>query len=395
VEGSSLSAHPTGDARPVVAAVLGTRPEAVKLVPVVRELREHKDALRTVVISTGQHREMLDQVLRPFDISVDHDMALMQPSQSLYELSSRSILAFENVLAQFAPRLVLVQGDTTTAFIGALAAFYSKVPVAHVEAGLRTGHKYSPFPEEINRRLITVLADMHFAPTAENRQNLLREGIPAEKIFVTGNTGVDMLLAARDVGPKSASKLLALDGKRLILVTVHRRESFGEGFSEIFHALRDLAVAVPDALIFFPVHLNPNVRQPAHDILGGTPNIILTEPLDYFAFVDAMSQAALILTDSGGIQEEAPTLGVPVLVLRKQTERPEGLASGNIRLAGVDRRSIVEQALRILESPSVATHNPSANPYGDGKASARIVKEVLRFLELPDHGKYDGVGEFR
>ncbi|MBI2677650.1 MAG: UDP-N-acetylglucosamine 2-epimerase (non-hydrolyzing) [Candidatus Koribacter versatilis] len=386
---------PAGGPKKVAALVLGTRPEALKLVPVLRELRRHRDHLRTLVISTGQHREMLDQVLRPFDLSVDHDMSLMQPGQSLYALSSSALLAFEGVLAQFRPDLILVQGDTTTAFMGALAAYYAKLPVGHVEAGLRTYDKYSPFPEELDRRLISVVADLHFAPTSESRQNLLREGVPAANVFVTGNTAVDMLLAALEVGPGHRDKLPSLEGKRLVLVTIHRRESFGEGLREIFHALRDLAAAVPDALIFFPVHLNPNVRQPAQEILGSTANIVLTEPLDYLSFVHAMSRAELILTDSGGIQEEAPTLGVRVLVLRNHTERPEGLRIGTIQLAGTGRRSIVEHAVQALGSSARASRKPPPNPYGDGKASGRIVKQVLRFLGLPDQGIYSTLGEFR
>ena len=383
------------NSRPVVAAVFGTRPEAIKLVPVIRQLQRHGDLLQTVVISTGQHREMLDQVIGPFNISVDHDMSLMEPGQSLYKLSSNAILAFEDVLMRFRPNLLLVQGDTTTAFIGALAACYAKVPVGHVEAGLRTDDKHFPFPEEINRRLISVTTELHFAPTNGNRQNLLGEGVPTDMIFVTGNTAIDTLLATMELKRKSEDALPALEGKRLVLVTVHRREVFGEAIREMFYALRDLAGAVPDVLILFPVHLNPRVRNPAQEILGSSANIVLTEPLDYFSFVHAMSRAHLILTDSGGIQEEAPTLGVPVLVLRNQTERPEGLATGIVQLAGTDRRAIVEHAVRVLTAPPTAKHTNRTNPYGDGKASARIVKEVLRFLKLPDHGIYDGIGEFR
>ncbi len=383
------------NSRSVVATVFGTRPEAIKLVPVVRELQRHDDSLQTIVISTGQHREMLDQVIGPFKISVDHDMSLMEPDQSLYKLSSRAILAFEEVLTRFNPNLLLVQGDTTTAFIGALAAYYAKVPVGHVEAGLRTHNKHFPFPEEINRRLISVATELHFAPTNGNRRNLLREGVPADTIFVTGNTAIDTLLAALELRRNFTDELPALDGKRLVLVTVHRRESFGETVREMFYALRDLAAAVPDALIFFPVHLNPNVRKPAQEILKSSANIVLTEPLDYFGFVHAMSCAHLILTDSGGIQEEAPTLGVRVLVMRNQTERPEGLETGMVQLVGTDRRAIVEHAVRVLTARTTAKDNNRTNPYGDGKASARIVKAILHFLKLPNRGVYDEIGEFR
>jgi UDP-N-acetylglucosamine 2-epimerase (non-hydrolysing) len=322
-------------------------------------------------------------------------MSLMEPGQSLYKLSSKALLAFENVLMKFKPNLLLIQGDTTTAFIGALAAYYAKVPVGHVEAGLRTNNKHFPFPEEVNRRLISVTTDLHFAPTNGNRQSLLREGVPTDTIFVTGNTAIDTLLASLELKRKSADELPVLDGKRLVLVTVHRRESFGEAIREIFYALRDLAAAVPDVLILFPVHLNPNVRKPAQEILGSSSNIVLTKPLDYFGFVHAMSCAHLILTDSGGIQEEAPTLGVRVLVLRNQTERPEGLATGIVQLVGTDRRAIFEHAVRALTDRPAAKNSNGKNPYGDGKASARIVKEVLRFLGLPDRGVYDGLGEFR
>lgn len=381
--------------RPVVAVVFGTRPEAIKLVSVVRELQRHRDLLRTVVITTGQHREMLEQVIVPFGIAVDCDMSLMAPGQSLYQLSSKAILGFEGVLMRFMPNLVLVQGDTTTAFIATLASHYAKVPVGHVEAGLRTNNRHFPFPEEINRRLISVTTDLHFAPTNGNRQNLLREGISSETIFVTGNTAIDTLLASRSLARTSADGLPKLDGKRLVLVTVHRRESFGEALREMFYALQDLAAAMPDLLIFFPVHLNPNVRKPAQEILGSSANIVLTEPLDYFRFVHAMSCAQLILTDSGGIQEEAISLGVPVLVLRNETERPEGLETGIIHLAGTNRRAIVEHAIRLLTTRNTGGMCDIQNPYGDGKASARIVKEVLRFLGLPDRGMYDEIGEFQ
>ncbi len=385
---------PANDSRPVVAAVIGTRPEAIKLVPVVRELQRHKDSLHTVVLSTGQHHKMLDQVIEPFHIRVDHDMSLMAPDQSLYQLSSSAILAFENVLARFKPNLLLVQGDTTTAFIGALAAFYAKVPVGHVEAGLRTHDQHFPFPEEVNRRLIAVTTELHFAPTDGNRQNLLREGVPGDKIFVTGNTAIDTLLAALELKREPAERLPSLDGKRLVLVTLHRREVFGPALGEMFHALRDLAAAVPDALILFPAHLNPNVRMLAQEVLGSSPNIVLTEPLDYFSFVHAMSRAHLILTDSGGIQEEAPTMGVRVLVLRDQTERPEGLQTGGVQLVGTGRRAIVEHAMRALSTPAT-TEAGRINPYGDGKASARIAQQVLRFFGLPEGGAYAGIGEFR
>jgi len=389
----SATAKPSNP-RPVVAVVFGTRPEAIKLVPVVRELQRHDKGLQTVIVSTGQHRTMLDQVIGPFKIGVDYDMSLMEPGQSLYQLSSKAILAFEDVLAIFRPNLLVVQGDTTTAFIGSLAAHYAKAPVAHVEAGLRTNTRLFPFPEEINRRLISVMTELHFAPTKGNRQNLLQEGVSSDAIFVTGNTAIDMLLSTLELARRPAARLPSLDGKRLVLVTVHRREVFGEEIREIFHALRDLAAAMPNVLILFPTHLNPNVREPAREILGSSSNIVLTEPLDYIDFVHAMSCARLILTDSGGIQEEAPTLGVRVLVLRNQTERPEGLETGVVQLAGTSRGAIVEHAVRALSAGETGGRWNLTNPYGDGKASARIAKQILRFLKVPDHGAYDGVGEF-
>ena len=381
--------------RPVVAVVFGTRPEAIKMIPVIRELNLHNETIQTVTISTGQHRQMLDQVLVPFQVTVDYDMCLMEPRQSLFALSSHAMAAFERVLTTYKPSLVLVQGDTVTAFVGALCASYAKIPVGHVEAGLRTNNKHFPFPEEINRRLISVTTDLHFAPTEGNRQNLLREGIGAEKIFVTGNTGIDALVAALKL--RVPVKLPLLNGNRLVLLTLHRREIFGDGVREILFAVRELATAVPDIVVLYPVHLNPNVRTPAREILSGVDNVIMTEPLDYFTFVHAMSSAHLILTDSGGVQEEAPTFGAPVLVLRKETERLEGLQAAAVRLAGTDRSTIVRNAIMVLANQNRCRYPAGAanNPYGDGKASARIVQQILRFFQIPDHGIYDGLEGFR
>jgi UDP-N-acetylglucosamine 2-epimerase (non-hydrolysing) len=363
---------------PTVAVVFGTRPEAIKMVPVIRALEAHQ-GLRVRVVSTGQHREMLDQILGPFGVRVDHDMQLMEPNQTLYGLSSRAIRAFEEVLVQHRPDLVLVQGDTTTAMLGGLCAYYGKIPVGHVEAGLRTGNKQFPFPEEINRRLLSVLADLHFAPTEANRRALLAESIPDENIFVTGNTVIDTLqLALRMELPPAP---VDLAGRRMVLVTAHRRESFGEPMREMFLALRELAESHADVLVVYPVHLNPNVRAPAGEILGGVPNIHLCEPVDYFTFVRLMSLADLILTDSGGVQEEAPSLKVPVLVLRNETERMEAVAAGTVRLVGTQREDIVREARRLLESPSEREKMTSAvNPYGDGNAAVRIANHVARRL---------------
>ena len=364
-----------------IAVVFGTRPEAVKMVPVIKELQK-SDSFAVITISTGQHREMLKPILERFNISVDHEMDLMEPNQSLYRLSSKAIAAFEDVLRKCSPRLLLVQGDTTTAFLGALCAFYGKISVGHVEAGLRTDDKYFPFPEEINRRLITTVSDLNFAPTEGNKQNLLREGARPESIFVTGNTGIDTLVLASQIDhPFSLSKI-GLSGKRLVLITIHRRESFGITMEGIFRAFRDLAEKYNDIELVYPVHLNPHVRKPAHDILGNVPNIHLIAPMEYFDFVQAMKRAYLILTDSGGIQEEAPTLGVPVLVLRNETERPEAVEAGTVRLVGTSREAIVAESSKILDDPKERLKLTQAtNPYGDGNAAPRIVGHIMKFLK--------------
>jgi UDP-N-acetylglucosamine 2-epimerase (non-hydrolysing) len=370
--------------KPMVAAVFGTRPEAIKMVPVIRELQT-RDSIETVVISTGQHKEMLVQMLERFRIRVDFEMDLMEPNQSLYRLSSKAITAFERVLGQCRPSLLMVQGDTTTAFLGALCAYYGKIPVGHVEAGLRTNDKYFPFPEELNRRLITTVADLNFCPTSGNKENLLREGVPETSIHVTGNTGIDtLLLTAKQEHPFPLPRL-NLQGKRMILCTLHRRESFGEPMLRIFSAIRELALSYSDVEVVYPVHLNPNVQGPAHEILGGVPNVHLVGPMDYFDFVQLMSRAYLILTDSGGVQEEAPTLGVPVLVLRNETERPEAVEAGTVLLVGTRREDILAQSRLILEDAEARGRLcGAANPYGDGNASPRIVDEVLRFLRPSD-----------
>jgi UDP-N-acetylglucosamine 2-epimerase (non-hydrolysing) len=364
----------------IVAVVFGTRPEAIKLAPVVKELNKHPE-LRTVTISTGQHREMLAPILERFGIGVDVEMDLMEPNQSLYRLSGKTIAAFEGVIDKTKPSFLLVQGDTTTAFLGALCAFYGKIPIGHVEAGLRTRDKYFPFPEEINRRLITTLTDLNFAPTPGNRDNLIREGIRPETIIVTGNTGIDALLFATGSGHPFPLPALNLGGKRLVTVTMHRRESFGEVMEGILLALREIAQTYPDVEMVYPVHLNPNVREPANRILGNVPNVHLVDPMDYFDFVQLMKRSYFILTDSGGIQEEAPTLGVPVLVIRNETERPEAVEAGTVRLAGTSRERIVEQARELLDNEKLCTSVARApNPYGDGRAAERIVASIETFL---------------
>lgn len=374
---------------------MGTRPEAIKLLPVLRELGRHKAVIRTLVVSTGQHRQILKQVVGPWRVKVDYDMRLMRPDQSLYSLSARAIAGFERTLAKYRPDMVLVQGDTTTAFVAAFCAAYAKIPVGHVEAGLRTGNRRFPFPEELNRCLISTLAELHFAPTASSRENLLREGVPASKIFVTGNTAVDSLLACLEELRRNSRKgISAPPNSRLVLVTLHRREIFGERLKELLHAVRELALSTPNLFVLFPVHPNPNVRKPARKVLGDLPNVRLAEPLDHFQFIDAMLRSQLILTDSGGIQEEAPTIGVPVLVLRERTERPEALENGSVKLAGTDREAIVREARRLLADNPGSVKRSAVNPYGDGRAAARIAKQVLRFLGVSDKGIYSTLAEF-
>jgi UDP-N-acetylglucosamine 2-epimerase (non-hydrolysing) len=370
--------------KPLIAAVFGTRPEAIKMVPIIRALRA-RDEFSTLVVSTGQHKQMLAQILGRFEIKVDHEMDLMEPNQSLYRLSSKAIAAFEQVLVANKPDMLLVQGDTTTAFLGALCAFYAKIPVGHVEAGLRTGDKYNPFPEETNRRLITAVAHLNFCPTDGNKKNLLREGVAESTLHVTGNSGIDTLLLASRMKHPFPLPNLNLDGKRMILITVHRRESFGEPMIRIFSAIRELALAYKDVEIVYPVHLNPNVQQPAKEILGGVPNIHLVPPMDYFDFVQMMAKAHLILTDSGGVQEEAPTLGVPVLVLRNETERPEAVEAGTVRLVGTRREDIVAGARLLLDNEHERRKLGSAsNPYGDGHSAPRIVSAILKLFSLGD-----------
>ena len=365
---------------PIILSVLGTRPEAVKMAPVVRALALHSDRVRSVVVVTGQHRRMLDQVLDVFPITPDHDLDVMRPDQSLAGLTAALFVGLDRVISKVGPAWVLAQGDTTSAFVASMTAYYHGVRFGHVEAGLRTGDKQRPFPEEINRRIADLVADAHFAPTERARQALLREGCPDATILVTGNTGIDALL---DVAARpydwSAGPLAALPRDRpLVLITAHRRESFGAAFRDLCLAIRDLAARFePEGVQFvYPVHLNPHVRQPVGELLTGLPNVHLLEPLDYVSLVHLMKRSTLILTDSGGIQEEAPSFGVPVLVLRETTERPEGIEAGFAFLVGTQRARIVDEATRLLREPAAqasATHNP----YGDGKAASRIVNYLL------------------
>src|SRR5579872_3559307 len=361
--------------------VFGTRPEAIKLCPVVQHLRAQPSDFDVQVCVTAQHRSLLDQVLAAFGVKPDYDLDLMLPGQTLYQSTSRIVAGLEQVIARAEPHLVLVQGDTTTTFCGALAAFYGRVPVGHIEAGLRTGDPYSPFPEEINRALTGRLATLHFAATEGARQNLLREGARPESISVTGNTCIDAVLFVRDgleQGWLQAPQWPWLDPQRkLIVVTGHRRESFGEGFERMCLALAELARR-PDVQIVYPVHPNPNVQDPVQRHLAGLPNVALIEPQSYIPFVDLMRRACLLLTDSGGIQEEGPSLGKPVLVMREKTERPEAVEAGTVKLVGTDPDLILREACLLLDDSAEFERMARIhNPYGDGHASERI-EAVLR-----------------
>lgn len=366
-----------------VMAVLGTRPEAIKLALVIRELRQRSEEFETAVVHTGQHRTMLDDFLKLFEIKPDYDLDVMRPNQTLGLLTGRILDTVENACKRFEPHIVLVQGDTTTAFGSALAAHYCRVPVAHVEAGLRSYDMNNPFPEEANRRMISVLADIHFAPTALSHDALLAEGVPAEKIVVTGNTVVDALQA---LDKFSASfQQTPLDGipndhRRLILVTSHRRESWGADQQNMCLALKDLVATHHDIRVIYPVHMNPNVRSTVNALLGGVERIHLIEPLDYLSFVSLLRRCFLVLTDSGGIQEEAPTFHKPVLVLRRLTERPEASEFGMARIVGMSREGIVREAERLLtDTDAYQDMSAGDNPYGDGKAAQRIVEAIARW----------------
>ena len=359
-----------------VLFVFGTRPEAIKLCPVLLHLRSRAREFQVRVCVTAQHRSMLDQVLEAFEVAPDYDLDLMLPSQTLPQLTARVLSALEPVVAAEEPGMVLVQGDTTTTMAAALAAFYRRVPVGHVEAGLRTWDLDQPFPEELNRVLTTRLAALHFAPTAGAARNLRQEGIRPENIFVTGNSGIDAVLYVRDAlasGTLRGGHWPQLDpSKRLIVVTAHRRESFGEGFEQICRGLARIARR-GDVQLVYPVHRNPNVMDPVYRILGNLPNVFLVEPLDYVAFVDLMRRAYLLITDSGGIQEEGPSLGKPILVMREKTERPEAVEAGTVKLVGTDENRIFSEAVALLENPrEYERRSRILNPYGDGHASERI-----------------------
>lgn len=356
--------------------ILGTRPEAIKLAPVILELQKRPETV-PIVVATAQHREMLDQVLDLFEICPDFDLNLMVPDQTLFHVTGKAINSFEKVLKETIPDIILVQGDTTTSFIGSLAGFYEKIPVGHVEAGLRTGNKYFPFPEEINRKLISVLTDYHFAPTERNRENLLREGVPPGKIIITGNTVIDALFMTVEHDFEH-EVLTSREYDKFILITAHRRENFGQPLEDICKSIREMAQNHPRFLFVYPVHLNTNVKKPTKAYLGDLQNVRLLPPLDYRTFVNLMAKADLVLTDSGGIQEEAPSLGKPVLVLRNETERPEAVEAGTVKVIGTKKEKIVSETLFLLNnSDAYAKMARAHNPYGDGKASIRIVNFLL------------------
>lgn len=368
-----------------VMSIFGTRPEAIKMAPVIKEIEKQPDTLKSVICVTAQHRQMLDQVLNLFQIRPNYDLDIMKPGQDLFDVTCNVLKGLKPVLEKERPNIVLVHGDTTTTMAASLASYYCKIKVGHVEAGLRTHNKFAPFPEELNRKITGSLTDIHFAPTEAAKQNLLREGVSKDTITVTGNTVVDALLLVSGMIKDNQELSRRFDGhysflnfaKKLILVTGHRRENFGDGFENICQALSELTQSFPDVEILYPVHLNPNVQEPVKRILGNgrAKNIHLIEPVDYLPFVYLMNRSYLIITDSGGIQEEAPSLGKPVLVMRETTERPEAVTSGTVRLVGTKRSKIVSEASLLLNDTDAYNRMSLAhNPYGDGRASERIVK---------------------
>jgi len=371
-----------------ILVVFGTRPEAIKMAPLVHELKsDARFDVKTCV--TGQHREMLDQVLALFSIEPEYDLNIMQPGQTLAQVTSRILLGLDEVLEAFKPSVVLVHGDTATTFAASLAAYYKQIPVGHIEAGLRTGNIYSPWPEEGNRKLTACLTNFHFAPTDTSKENLIKESYSSDSIFITGNTVIDALFMIRDRLVKDTSLSAELDAqfpmldenKRLILVTGHRRESFGGGFERICEALLTTAKQFPDCQILYPVHLNPNVQEPVNRLLVNVGNIHLIEPQQYLPFIYLMTKAHIILTDSGGIQEEAPSLGKPVLVMRDTTERPEAVEAGTVKLVGTDTRTIVNELVKLLtDTEAYETMSRAHNPYGDGLACKRIATVLAEKL---------------
>lgn len=376
-----------------ILVVFGTRPEAIKMAPLVLGLKNYSEKIETKVCVTAQHRLMLDQVLEIFDIQPDYDLNIMQSNQDLFDISENILSRMKEVLSDYKPDLVCVHGDTTTAFVTALSAFYKAISIAHIEAGLRSGNIYSPWPEEANRKLISVLSSLHFVPTNTSKKNLLDENIKVSSIHITGNTVIDALLwmvkkLSDDQAYKEKVEKEILSHynrfsaeKRFILITGHRRENFGEGFMHICQAIRELALRYPEVDFIYPVHLNPNVQKPVYNLLNDLDNIYLIKPLKYEAFIHLMSRCYLVLTDSGGIQEEAPSLGKPVLVMRENTERPEALESGTVKLVGTDMKKIVLETSRLLDDVLEYEQMRNAtNPYGDGSAAEKIIKAILNTL---------------
>lgn len=384
-----------------IMLVFGTRPEAIKMAPLVKEFQKYPNQFQTIICVTGQHREMLDQVLQLFEIVPDYDLNIMKSEQDLYDITSRILLGMRSLLQQNHPDIVLVHGDTTTSTAASLAAFYQRIPVGHIEAGLRTHDIYSPWPEEMNRQITGRLATYHFSPTPLSCRNLQEEGIAKERIVITGNTVIDALYLVVDKIKNDTALEQQLEvrlhtagydsnrlatGKRLVLITGHRRENFGEGFVHICKAIKELAEKYSEVDFVYPMHLNPNVRQPIYELFGSVsqlPNLFFIEPLEYLSFVYLMEKSTIILTDSGGIQEEAPGLGKPVLVMRSTTERPEAVASGTVCLVGTDDAKISSEVSLLLDSPKAYNRMSKAvNPYGDGKACARIVEGISKFIEV-------------
>lgn len=386
-----------------ILLVFGTRPEAIKMCPLVNAFKQYPNDFNTLVCVTGQHREMLDQVLHIFDVKPDYDLNIMKAGQDLYDITSRILLGLRDILKEVQPDIVFVHGDTTTSTAAALAAFYQQIPVAHVEAGLRTYDIYSPWPEELNRQITSRIARYDFAPTPLSQENLLKEGVEQEKIVVTGNTVIDALHIVVDKIRQDAQLKQDLhhqlvecgydtnrlkEGKKMVLITGHRRENFGDGFISMCSAIKDLALKYPEVDFIYPMHLNPNVRKPIHEVFGevdenhrpvNMPNMFFIEPLEYLPFVYLMEQCTIVLTDSGGIQEEAPGLGKPVLVMRNTTERPEAVTAGTVKLVGTDRALIVAETSRLIDDEHYyTTMSKAVNPYGDGKACGRIIKHLLQ-----------------
>jgi len=381
-----------------VMLVFGTRPEAIKMAPLVKEFQKHKESFKTIVCVTGQHRQMLDQVLSLFEIKPDYDLNIMKQGQDLYDISSRVLIGLRDVLKDVQPNIVLVHGDTTTSTMAALAAFYQHIPVGHIEAGLRTHNIYSPWPEEMNRQITGRIATYHFAPTLLSKQNLLKEFIPEDSIFVTGNTVIDALywvvdkiMSDETLRYDIEQQLMSagydvsrlVEGKKLVLVTGHRRENFGDGFINICNALKELTKRYPNVDFVYPMHLNPNVRKPINEVFGdgsfGYKNIFFIEPLEYLSFVYLMEKSSIVLTDSGGIQEEAPGLGKPVLVMRDTTERPEALDAGTVKLVGTNYNMIIDNVSILLDNEKMyESMSKAVNPYGDGLSSKRIVNQLSK-----------------